>query len=90
MTTPTRKPYLTDLTDDQWHILQPLIPPAKLERFSIACTVSTGHHRATTEAGWHEPVHRYENRSRLSGSPTERRRLGRKIDTTDRHLIIVR
>jgi len=30
MTTPTRKPYLTDLTDDQWHILQPLIPPAKL------------------------------------------------------------
>src|SRR4030095_1679728 len=29
MTTPTRKPYLTDLTDDQWHILQPLIPPAK-------------------------------------------------------------
>ena len=29
MPTPTRKPYLTDLTDDQWHILQPLIPPAK-------------------------------------------------------------
>ena len=29
MTTPIRKPYLTDLTDDQWHILQPLIPPAK-------------------------------------------------------------
>ena len=29
MTTPTRKPYLTDLTDDQWQILQPLIPPAK-------------------------------------------------------------
>ena len=29
MTTPTRKPYLTDLTDDQWHILQPLIPVAK-------------------------------------------------------------
>ena len=29
MTTPTRKPYLTDLTDAQWHILQPLIPPAK-------------------------------------------------------------
>ena len=24
-----RKPYLTDLTDDQWHLLQPLIPPAK-------------------------------------------------------------
>ena len=39
---------------------------AALERFSIACTVSTGHHRATTEAGWHEPVHRYENRSRLT------------------------
>ena len=29
MTTPTRKPYLTDLTDDQWNILQPFIPPAK-------------------------------------------------------------
>jgi len=29
MTPPIRKPYLTDLTDDQWHILQPLIPPAK-------------------------------------------------------------
>jgi transposase len=29
MTTPTRKPYLPDLTDDQWQILQPLIPPAK-------------------------------------------------------------
>jgi putative transposase len=24
-----RKPYLTDLTDDQWNLLQPLIPPAK-------------------------------------------------------------
>lgn len=24
-----RKPYLTDLTDDQWDLLQPLIPPAK-------------------------------------------------------------
>ena len=23
MTTPIRKPYLTDLTDDQWHLLQP-------------------------------------------------------------------
>ena len=29
MTTPTRQAYLTDLTDEQWHILQPLIPPAK-------------------------------------------------------------
>jgi Putative transposase of IS4/5 family (DUF4096) len=29
MTPPTRKPSLTDLTDDHWHILQPLIPPAK-------------------------------------------------------------
>ena len=29
MATPTRKPYPTDLTDDQWAILQPLIPPAK-------------------------------------------------------------
>jgi putative transposase len=29
MTTPTRKAYLTDLTDDQWIILQPLIRPAK-------------------------------------------------------------
>jgi transposase len=29
MTTSTRKPSLTDLTDDQWHILQPLIPLAK-------------------------------------------------------------
>ena len=29
MTTPTRKPYLTDLTDDPWPILQPLLPPAK-------------------------------------------------------------
>jgi putative transposase len=29
MTTTTRKPYLTDLTDGQWAILQPRIPPAK-------------------------------------------------------------
>jgi putative transposase len=29
MPTPTRKPYLTDLSDDQWHIVQPLMPPAK-------------------------------------------------------------
>jgi putative transposase len=29
MTAPTRKPYLTDLTDDQWDILQPLIPTSK-------------------------------------------------------------
>ena len=29
MTTTTRKPYLTDLTDEQWAILEPLIPPAK-------------------------------------------------------------
>src|SRR5438132_12833325 len=24
-----RKPYSTDLTDEQWHIMQPLIPAAK-------------------------------------------------------------
>jgi putative transposase len=30
MTDQTRKPYLTDLTDEQWAILEPLIPPAKL------------------------------------------------------------
>lgn len=29
MTTTTRKPYLTDLTDAQWAFLEPLIPPAK-------------------------------------------------------------
>lgn len=29
MTAPSRKPYLTDLTDEQWESLQPLIPPAK-------------------------------------------------------------
>jgi len=29
MAATTRKPYLTDLTDDQWSILQPLIPSAK-------------------------------------------------------------
>jgi putative transposase len=29
MTSTTRKPYLTDLTDGQWAILEPLIPPAK-------------------------------------------------------------
>ena len=29
MTAPSRKSYLTDLTDAQWAILQPLIPPAK-------------------------------------------------------------
>jgi putative transposase len=29
MATTPRKPYLTDLTDDQWAILQPLLPPAK-------------------------------------------------------------
>jgi putative transposase len=29
MTAPNRKPYLTDLTDEQWAILQPLMPPAK-------------------------------------------------------------
>jgi len=29
MTAPCRKPYLTDLTDEQWAILQPMMPPAK-------------------------------------------------------------
>jgi transposase len=29
MAAPTRKPYLTDLTDEQWAVLQPLIPQAK-------------------------------------------------------------
>ena len=29
MTVATRKPYLTDLTDEQWAILEPLIPAAK-------------------------------------------------------------
>jgi putative transposase len=29
MTAPTRKPYLTDLTEDQWDILQPHIPTSK-------------------------------------------------------------
>ena len=29
MAAPPRKPDLTDLTDDQWHLLQPLLPPAK-------------------------------------------------------------
>jgi putative transposase len=29
MAPPARKPYLTDLTDDQWAILQPLVPLAK-------------------------------------------------------------
>jgi putative transposase len=29
MATPTRKPYPTNLTDDQWALLRPLIPPAK-------------------------------------------------------------
>jgi putative transposase len=29
MAVATHKPYLTDLTDDQWSILQPLIPSAK-------------------------------------------------------------
>ena len=29
METATRKPYWTDLTDEQWAILQPLVPPAK-------------------------------------------------------------
>lgn len=29
MQTITRKPYATDLTDEQWAILEPLIPPAK-------------------------------------------------------------
>jgi hypothetical protein len=29
MATTTRKPYPTDLTDEQWAILQPLLPPAK-------------------------------------------------------------
>src|SRR5262245_53579528 len=29
MAAPPRKPYLTDLTDDPWHLLQPLLPPAK-------------------------------------------------------------
>jgi len=28
-TAPSRKPYLTDLTDEQWALLPPLIPPAK-------------------------------------------------------------
>jgi putative transposase len=29
MTAMTRKPYLTDLTDEQWATLEPLLPPAK-------------------------------------------------------------
>ena len=29
MTAPSRKSSLTDLTDEQWESLQPLIPPAK-------------------------------------------------------------
>ena len=29
MDTVTRKPYSTDLTDEQWAIVEPLIPPAK-------------------------------------------------------------
>ena len=29
MAAPTRKPYLTDLTDEQWAVLQPLMPRAK-------------------------------------------------------------
>lgn len=29
MQTKARKPYFTDLTDEQWAILQPLVPPAK-------------------------------------------------------------
>jgi putative transposase len=29
MTAPSRKPSLTDLTDEPWAILQPLMPPAK-------------------------------------------------------------
>jgi putative transposase len=29
MAATSRKPYLTDLTNDQWDILRPLIPPAK-------------------------------------------------------------
>jgi putative transposase len=29
MTAPARKPYPTDLTDEQWAVLEPLIPPAK-------------------------------------------------------------
>jgi putative transposase len=29
MAAPTRKPYLTDLPDEQWAVLQPLLPRAK-------------------------------------------------------------
>ena len=29
MQTITRKPYATDLTDEQWAILEPLVPPEK-------------------------------------------------------------
>ncbi len=29
MTSQARKPYLTDLTDEQWTILEPLIPASK-------------------------------------------------------------
>jgi putative transposase len=29
MAAPPRKPYVTDLTNDQWDVLAPLIPPAK-------------------------------------------------------------
>jgi putative transposase len=29
VTSPTRKPYPTDLTDQQWELLEPLLPPAK-------------------------------------------------------------
>jgi hypothetical protein len=39
-----------------------------LKRFSLECTVSTDHLQATTEAGWHEPVHWYANRSSVEAS----------------------
>ena len=51
MDTVSRKPYSTDLTNEQWAILEPLIPPAKhgghprevgCARCSTRCSISTG------------------------------------------------
>jgi transposase len=46
MAAPTRKPYLTDLTDEQWAVLQPLMPrakpggrPRKVERREVLNTI---------------------------------------------------
>ena len=55
--TPSRKPYSTDLTDAQWAILEPLLPPAKLggrpRQVDLREVVNTIRYLHRTGCQWH-------------------------------------